>query len=213
MTSLSKKNINCPKCHQSFSIITEASINTWMNPELVEKFLNDQYYFSCPFCGATVHFGHTMIISGPKGMFSMRNDASYDSKKAKLIEYGVLQGEGQDSSSYVKETISNLEKTKKENIERKKQKNPQITLKTMILELYSVLRSKRFKEMKIDNFDWNDYNKITLKINEEQEREHNPNYSNPLSDNSALLEDDEELMNTWKKIKEIMAQEQRPLRS
>ena len=96
MTSLSKKTIDCPKCHKSFSIITEDSIDTWMSPELVDKFLNDNYYFTCPYCQANVHFVHTMIISGPKGMFSMRNDAAYESKKAKLIEYGIIRAKSKD---------------------------------------------------------------------------------------------------------------------
>ena len=37
MTRLTNKVIICPHCKSSFRIIWEASINTWVNPELIQK--------------------------------------------------------------------------------------------------------------------------------------------------------------------------------
>lgn len=208
MTSLTKYSISCPHCQNSFSIVCEASINTWMNPELVDKFLNDEYYYSCPRCQQSVHLVHTMIISGPKGMFSMENNASYELKKAKLIEYGVLDKEGKDlSMDYI---IQRLKKEKVEHLHGEDQKSNRAHLKTMIFNFYSVIRSKKFKEIKFDFFDWDDYDKITLHIIEEIEREQKNYYLHPPGEKYVTLEKDEPLMEKWNKIKEIMGHQQRP---
>jgi len=110
LTRLIQHSITCPKYHNSFSIVSEASINTWMDPELVDKFLNDKYYYSCPQCQQSIHFVQKMIISAPNGMFSMKNNASYELKKAKLIEYGVFDAEGKVKTMLYLLQRSNREK-------------------------------------------------------------------------------------------------------
>ena len=208
MTSLTKYSISCPKCQNSFSIVCEASINTWMNPELVDKFLNDEYYYSCPKCQQSIHLVHTMIISGPKGMFSMENNASYELKKAKLIEYGVLDEEGKDiSMNYI---LQRFKKEHDEHLHGEDQKSNRAHLKTMIFNFYSVIRSKLSKEIKFDFFDWDEYDKITLNIIEEVEREQDNHYLHPPGLISVPIEKDEILMEKWRKIKEIMDNQKRP---
>ena len=190
MTRLTQYSISCPKCQNSFSIVCEASINTWMNPELVDKFLNDEYYYPCPQCQQSIHLVLNLIISAPKGMFTLENSAPYELKKSKLIEYGVLDKEGKDlSMDYIvqrlkKEKAEHLQgedqksnsvllKTKNyimqrlkikkvEHLQGEDQKSNRAHLKTMIFNFYSVIRSKKFKEIKFDFFDWDDYDKITL---------------------------------------------------
>ena len=149
-----------------------------------------------------------MIISGPKGMFSMENNASYELKKAKLIEYGVLDEEGKDiSMNYI---LQRFKKEHDEHLHGKDQKSNRAHLKTMIFNFYSVIRSKKFKEIKFDFFDWDDYDKITLHIIEEIEREQENYYLHPPREKFVTLEKDEPLMEKWNKIKEIMGHQQRP---
>ena len=209
-----------------------------MNPELVDKFLNDEYYYPCPQCQQSIHLVLNLIISAPKGMFTMENSAPYELKKAKLIEYGVLDKEGKDlSMDYIvqrlkKEKAEHLQgedqksnsvllKTKNyimqrlkikkvEHLQGEDQKSNRAHLKTMIFNFYSVIRSKKFKEIKFDFFDWDDYDKITLHIIEEIEREQENYYLHPPREKFVTLEKDEPLMEKWNKIKEIMGQQHRP---
>ena len=209
MTRLSKYSITCPNCHKSFSIVTEASINTWMDPELVDKFLNDKYYYICPHCQQSIHFIHKMIINGPKGMFSMDNNESYESKKAKLIEYGVFDAENKVKS--MDSLFQRFENKETEHLHGRDQKKNRGHLKTMIINFFSVIRSKQNNELKFDFFDWDEYDKITLNIIEELERERENYYLHPPGYKLMPLEKDESLMEKWRKIKEIMDHEQRPI--
>ena len=43
MTRLTSTEIDCPHCGNSFRVMWEASINTWLNPELIQKLLDDKY--------------------------------------------------------------------------------------------------------------------------------------------------------------------------
>jgi hypothetical protein len=174
----------------------------------VDKFLNDEYYYSCPKCQQSIHLVHTMIISGPKGMFSMENNAPYELKKAKLIEYGVLNEEGKDiSMDYI---LQRFKKEHDEHLHSKDQKSNRAHLKTMIFNFYSVIRSKLAKEIKFDFFDWDEYDKIALNIIEEIEHEEENYYLHPPDVISVPLEKDEPFMEKWRKIKEIMDNKQRP---
>ena len=100
MTRLIRRNINCPKCGSKFSITDEVSINTMMDPELVEKFLKDNFYCNCPDCNFHIHIIKEMLISCRKGMFTMSNNAPYEVKKAKLQEFGVLDENGKIKSPF-----------------------------------------------------------------------------------------------------------------
>ena len=69
MTSLTSAEIDCPYCQNSFRVMWEASINTWLNPELVQKILDDKYYYECPNCTKQIHLVTEILINCPKGMF------------------------------------------------------------------------------------------------------------------------------------------------
>ena len=81
MTRLTSKKVNCPYCGNSFRIMWEASINTWLNPELIQKFLDDKYYYNCPNCEKQIHLVTKILINCPKGMFWISNDEELEVKK------------------------------------------------------------------------------------------------------------------------------------
>ena len=94
MTRLTNTEINCPRCEQSFSVVWEASINTWLNPELIQKLLDDKYYYNCPNCKKQIHLVTKILINCPKGMFWISNDEELVSKKRILQDYNVIDEEG-----------------------------------------------------------------------------------------------------------------------
>ena len=98
MTRLTSKKVNCPHCGNSFRIMWEASINTWLNPELIQKFLDDKYYYNCPNCEKQIHLVTKILINCPKGMFWISNDEELEVKKKILREYDVIDEEGNIST-------------------------------------------------------------------------------------------------------------------
>jgi hypothetical protein len=94
MTSLTKTKIICPHCKNSFPVIYEASINTWLNPELIQKLLEDRYYYTCPKCKTQIHLVIKILINCPKGMFWISNDEELEVKKSILKDYNVIDEEG-----------------------------------------------------------------------------------------------------------------------
>ncbi len=90
MTRLTDKEIICPHCKSSFRIIWEASINTWLNPELIQKLLDDKYYYNCPKCNYQIHLVTKILINCPKGMFWISNDEDLEIKKKILKEFAVI---------------------------------------------------------------------------------------------------------------------------
>ena len=94
MTRLTSEEVDCPHCGNSFRIMWAASINTWLNSELIQKFLDDKYYYNCPNCGKQIHLVTTILINCPKGMFWISNDEELEVKKKILKEYDVIDEEG-----------------------------------------------------------------------------------------------------------------------
>ncbi len=94
MTRLKGTEINCPNCKNSFRVIWEASINTWLNPELIQKLLDDKYYYKCPNCKKQIHLITKILINCPKGMFWLSNDEELEIKKRILKEYNVIDKDG-----------------------------------------------------------------------------------------------------------------------
>ena len=94
MTRLTNTEINCPRCEQSFSVVWEASINTWLNPELIQKLLDDKYYYNCPNCKKQIHLVTKILINCPKGMFWISNDEELEIKRKILKDYNVIDEEG-----------------------------------------------------------------------------------------------------------------------
>lgn len=93
MTRLTSTEIICPYCEKSFQVIWEASINTWLNPELIQKLLDDKYYYKCPNCKKQIHLITKILINCPKGMFWMSNDEKLEIKIRILKEYNVIDEE------------------------------------------------------------------------------------------------------------------------
>lgn len=94
MTRLINKEIICLHCESSFQIIWEASINTWLNPELIQKLLDDKYYYNCPRCNYQIHLVTKILINCPKSMFWISNDEDIEIKKKILKEYEVIDDKG-----------------------------------------------------------------------------------------------------------------------
>ncbi|MFX0033357.1 MAG: CpXC domain-containing protein [Candidatus Hodarchaeota archaeon] len=94
MTRLTSTELNCPHCKNNFRVTWAASINTWLNPELIQNFLDDKYYYTCPNCKIQIHLVTKILINCPKGMFWISNDEELETKKSILKEYNVIDEEG-----------------------------------------------------------------------------------------------------------------------
>jgi predicted RNA-binding Zn-ribbon protein involved in translation (DUF1610 family) len=98
MTRLTSKELDCPNCGNSFKIWWAISINTWLNPELIQNFLDNKYYYNCPNCEKQIHLVTKILINCPKGMFWISNDEDLEDKKKILREYDVIDEEGNIST-------------------------------------------------------------------------------------------------------------------
>ncbi|MFX1571824.1 MAG: CpXC domain-containing protein [Promethearchaeota archaeon] len=94
MTRIDSREIDCPHCGNHFRIMWEASINTWLDPDLIQKLLNDQYYYTCPNCEKQTHLVTKILINCPKGMFWISNGEELEVNKRILEEYNVIDKEG-----------------------------------------------------------------------------------------------------------------------
>ena len=90
MMRITSTEIDCTHCGKYFRIMWEASINTWLDPELIQKLLDDKYYYSCPNCEKQIHLVTKILINCPKGMFWISTDEKLDTKKRILMEYNVI---------------------------------------------------------------------------------------------------------------------------
>lgn len=100
MTQLRQRNLGCPKCSNSFSIVYYASINTWMNPKKAQEFLEGKgYVFKCLECGQGIQLVTTIIISGRKGMFNISSDASIEERHRLFQEWGMIDEDGKIRNS------------------------------------------------------------------------------------------------------------------
>ena len=95
MTRLTLKEINCPHCGNSYKIVWEASINTWLNLYLIRKILEDEYFFYCPNCDKGIHLDTKILINCPEGMFWVSTSDNLDAKKEFLRKNKVLNESGE----------------------------------------------------------------------------------------------------------------------
>ena len=79
MTTMRYVDIICPKCEKVFTISWTPSVNTWLDPDIIERVVEDDYYFICKHCKERHFLSAQMLISCPKGMF-MLNLAGLNSK-------------------------------------------------------------------------------------------------------------------------------------
>ena len=94
MTRLTTSEVKCSHCGDSFRILWAASINTWLNPELIQKFLDDDYFYSCSNCETQIHLETKILINCPKGMFWINTNEDLETKKRILKEYNIIDKDG-----------------------------------------------------------------------------------------------------------------------
>lgn len=94
MTRLINQKITCPSCSHSFSVLLEASINTWLDPERIQKLLDDSYRYSCPSCNTTIKLVTDILINCPKKMFFISTGLDTASIKKILLENNIITESG-----------------------------------------------------------------------------------------------------------------------
>ncbi len=94
MTRLTTTEVECPKCKQNFKILCEASINTWLDPDLIQKVVDDAYNYKCPSCNENIHLITKILINCPKGMFWISNNEDLDTKMKIFREYNIIDENG-----------------------------------------------------------------------------------------------------------------------
>lgn len=95
MTRITSVEIECAHCAHQFKIVFEASINTWLDPDLIQKVLDDAYYFTCPSCEKQIHLNTKILINCPKDMFWLDTGLDLEAKMKVLTSYGVLDEDGE----------------------------------------------------------------------------------------------------------------------
>ncbi len=90
MTTMRDVKVTCTQCKKTFDISWTPSVNTWLDPEIIEKIVEDDYYFVCPHCKERHFLSANMLISCPKGMFMLNLGDDYETKMEKLQEHGVI---------------------------------------------------------------------------------------------------------------------------
>ena len=98
MTSMNSAEIECAHCGHHFKIIFEASINTWLDPNLIQKVLDDDYFYKCPDCKKEIHLHTKILINCPKGMFYIDTGLDLEEKKKILLSYDVIDEDGKIST-------------------------------------------------------------------------------------------------------------------
>ncbi|MHA1211773.1 MAG: CpXC domain-containing protein [Candidatus Heimdallarchaeota archaeon] len=94
MTTLQALTVPCSTCGKKYDITTQGSITTFLYPELVTKLLDNGFYFECFDCNSRTYLVYDILVNSFKGMFYISTGASFEEKKRLLIEYGVINEEG-----------------------------------------------------------------------------------------------------------------------
>ena len=106
-----------------------------MDPDLIQKVIDDAYYYTCPQCNKGIHFCTKIIINCPEGMFWIANDEDLTTKKEILMKYKVIDENGvilspgfQDSpkvdhSQIASDFQKELESIKKDLLDENNKKN------------------------------------------------------------------------------------------
>ena len=84
----------CSECKTINSVETQDSITTWLYPKLVQKILDDDYYFECANCGTRNKIVKQILVNTRKGMYIMDTGADLEFNKQQLIDYGVIDENG-----------------------------------------------------------------------------------------------------------------------
>ena len=90
MTTMRDVDILCPQCKKVFTISWTPSVNTMLDSDIIERIVEDDYYFVCDYCKERHFLSAKMLISCPKGMFILDLGEDYETKMDKLHEYSVI---------------------------------------------------------------------------------------------------------------------------
>ena len=90
MTRIMVHEFTCSQCNTINNVETEDSITTWLYPDLVQKILDDGYYFECTNCGYKYKIVKDILVNTRKGMFMMDTGASLEYNKQQLVKYSVI---------------------------------------------------------------------------------------------------------------------------
>ena len=77
-----------------------------MNPEIVEKILNDEFFYECPNCGELVHLDADILINCRKGIFSINTGQSRQKKWDIFLKNGVINEKGEVLSAFGKRKLT-----------------------------------------------------------------------------------------------------------
>ncbi len=94
MTRLPSINVTCPNCALSFSACIYASINTWMDPELVDNILQDKLGVACPGCGKAIRLNYELMLSCRKGIVMISTSDPVEVNRQKLLDSRVIDEDG-----------------------------------------------------------------------------------------------------------------------
>lgn len=94
MTRTMEYKFACSECKTINTVETQDSITTWLYPELVQKILDDGYYFECENCGTKNKIVKQILVNTRKGMYMMDTGDDLNFNKQQLIDYGVIDEEG-----------------------------------------------------------------------------------------------------------------------
>ncbi|NHK30961.1 MAG: hypothetical protein FK730_06385 [Asgard group archaeon] len=84
----------CSSCGTMNSVETQDSITTWIYPELVQKILDDGYYFECSKCKTKNQIVKDILVNTRQGMYNMDTGANLETNVQLLIKYGVVDEQG-----------------------------------------------------------------------------------------------------------------------
>ncbi len=94
MTRLSTVNITCP-CGNNFTVVYEASINTWLSSSLIEDFLNGKLYrYQCKKCGKVIQLVTKILINAPSGMLWISTDEDPETLRKIFKDRGIIDENG-----------------------------------------------------------------------------------------------------------------------
>ena len=94
MTRLSSVTLKCT-CGNSFNVVYEASINTWLSSDLIRDLLDGKLYkYRCEKCGKRIRLITDVLINAPSGMFWISTGEEPESLRKILKELGVIDDEG-----------------------------------------------------------------------------------------------------------------------
>jgi endogenous inhibitor of DNA gyrase (YacG/DUF329 family) len=94
MTRMQSIMVECPQCRTSFSATLYSSINTLMNPELLDIIFQNKFGVKCPSCGTIVHVNHEIIISSWKGIFTISTADPFEINRQKFLDHGLIDDQG-----------------------------------------------------------------------------------------------------------------------